>query len=395
MSIYDDLGVRTILNAKGSSTRVSGGLLTLEVTAAMREAAAYCVDMAELQAAASRIIAGITGAEAGIVTSGAAAGLLLGTAACVTGLDPGKMARLPDTAGMKNEAIMVRSQRNFYDHAVRAAGVRIVEVGLPDRVAGAGVRDAEPWEIAEAIGPATAAVVYVANGNARPALEEVVRVAHAQRIPVLVDAAAQLPPASNLKKFIAAGADLVAFSGGKAINGPQGSGILCGRRDLIMSAILQNLDLDIEWAQWTPPASLIDKDRLTGLPPHGIGRSCKVGKETIVGLMVALRRFAADSDESRTATWQARVDNLALQLSGLKNAAISVRPGLVPKLAIAVSAGSAKTALEICIELQNGEPSIHVDPSRVSDGTLIINPSCLEDADVPLLVQRVRQVFGR
>jgi hypothetical protein len=99
--------------------------------------------------------------------------------------------------------------------------------------------------------------------------------------PSLVDAAAQLPPAANLRRFLAAGADLVAFSGGKAIGGPQGSGILCGGHDHIMSAVLQQLDLDIAWEQWSPPPSLIDKNRLVGLPPHGIGRQCKVGKETI------------------------------------------------------------------------------------------------------------------
>jgi len=386
MGIYDDLGVRTIINAKGSSTRVSGGFLTPEVTAAMADAATRCVDMAELQAGASRIIADITGAEAGIVTAGAAAGLLLGTAACVAGLDPGRMARLPDTTGMKNEVIMVRSQRNFYDHAVRANGVRIVEVGLPDRVAGAGVRDAEGWEIADAINPATAAVVYVATGSARPALEEVVRVAHGRNVPVLVDAAAQLPPASNLKRFIAAGADLVAYSGGKAIGGPQGSGILCGRRDLIMSAILQNLDLDIEWAQWAPPASLIDKDRLAGLPPHGIGRSCKVGKETIVGLLVALKRFVAETDEARRIIYRARVERLAAQLGGARG---SIREGLVPKLAIEVADGAAA-----CLRLQNGTPSVHVDPSRVAEGILVINPVCLRDDELDALAQRLREVVG-
>jgi L-seryl-tRNA(Ser) seleniumtransferase len=138
MSIYETIGVRTIINAKGTSTRVSGALLAPEVTAAMQEAAQYCVDMAEIQAAASKIIAEVTGAEAGIVTSGAAAGLLLGTAACVAGLDPAKMAHLPDTTNMKNEVVMVRSQRNQYDHAIRSAGVHIVEAGLPDRVADGG-----------------------------------------------------------------------------------------------------------------------------------------------------------------------------------------------------------------------------------------------------------------
>ena len=386
MSIYARFGVRTIINAKGPSTRVSGGLLAPEVTAAMAEAASCCVDIAELQAGASRVIAKVTGAEAGIVTSGAAAGLLLGTAACVAGLDPGRMARLPDTAGMKNEVIMVRSQRNFYDHAVRAAGVRIVEVGLPDRVAGAGVRDAEAWEIAAAITASTAAVVYVAHRRARPALEEVIDVAHAQGVPVLVDAAAQLPPASNLRHFITLGADLVAFSGGKAIGGPQGSGILCGKRELIMSAILQNLDLDIEWSQWTPPADLIDKQRLAGLPPHGIGRSCKVGKETIVGLLVALQLYAGISDETRRQVWLRRIEYLA---AGLPAKAVSIRHGLVPKLAIAVAG-----ARQACIMLQNGDPPVQVDPSQVDDGYLVLNPTCLNDGDLEPLLERIRQVLG-
>ncbi|HEU0120932.1 MAG TPA: aminotransferase class V-fold PLP-dependent enzyme [Bryobacteraceae bacterium] len=394
MSIYDDLGIRTIINAKGPSTRVSGALLAPEVTAAMAEAATYCVDMTDLQAGASKIIAEITGAEGGIVTAGAAAGLLLGTAACVAGLDPGKMARLPDTAGMKNEVIMVRSQRNFYDHAIRATGVKIVEVGLPDRVAGAGVRDAEGWEIADAITPATAAVVYVMNGSARPSLDDVIRAAHGKNVPVLVDAAAQLPPVSNLKKFIAAGADLVAFSGGKAIGGPQGSGILCGKRDLIMSAVLQHLDLDIEWAQWQPPANLIDKDRLVGLPPHGIGRTCKVGKETVAGLLVALRRFVAQSDEARRTIYLARVEKLAQELARMRNASVSIRDGMVPKLAIIVNPNMGKSTMEICLALQSGNPAVYMDPGQAAGGILVVNPTALRDADLPALAQRLRDVIG-
>src|SRR5260370_17010608 len=130
-NIYERLGVRTIINGQGPATRLSGGIMPAEVAQAMVEASRNCVDIAELQAAASRTIAEATGAEAGLVTSGAAAGLMLGTAACVTGLDPGKMNRLPDTTGMKDEVVVARSQRNFYDHAVRAAGVRLIEVGIP------------------------------------------------------------------------------------------------------------------------------------------------------------------------------------------------------------------------------------------------------------------------
>src|SRR5690606_11168748 len=249
-SIYERLGVRTIINAKGPSTRLSGGIMREEVAAAMIGASQHCVEMAELQARASEIIAEITGAEAGLVTSGAAAGLMLGAAACVTGLDAARMNRLPDTTGMANEIVMVRSQRNSYDHMIRAVGVRLVEVGLPDRYAGAGVRDAESWEIVDAFSERTAAVHWVAAPDARPRLEQVVEVAHAAGIPVLVDAAAQLPPAANLRRFSEAGADLVIFSGGKAIGGPQASGILCGRRYLIMAAALQTLDLDVLYDLW-------------------------------------------------------------------------------------------------------------------------------------------------
>ena len=228
MSVFDGLGVRTIINAKGTATRLSGGILRPEVAAAMAEASQSCVDMAELQAAASRVIADVTGAEAGYIASGASACLLLATAACIAGLDPGRMARLPDTRGLRNEVIMVRSQRNFYDHAIRAAGATIVEVGLPDRYSGAGVRDAESWEIEDAITDNTAAIHYVADAAAQPPLAEVVAIARRYKIPVFVDAAAQLPPQSNLKRFIAEGADLVAFSGGKVIGGPQASGMLAG-----------------------------------------------------------------------------------------------------------------------------------------------------------------------
>jgi L-seryl-tRNA(Ser) seleniumtransferase len=294
------------------------------------------------------------------------------------------MARLPDTAGLKNEVVMARSQRNFYDHAVRAAGVRIVDVGLPDRYAGAGVRDAEAWEFASAITDRTAAVLYVANRNSQPSLETIVRVAHDSGVPVLVDAAAQLPPASNLRDFISAGADLVCFSGGKAIGGPQGSGILCGRRDLIMSALLQNLDLDIEWEQWNPPASLIDKNRLPGLPPHGIGRSCKVGKETIVGLLVALRHFVSESDDARQARWRALLDDLRQRIGG----AGEIREGHVPMLLLRVP--DARGAV---LTLQNGTPSVQVDPSRTADGWIGVHPGCLKSEDVPALAERLREVL--
>lgn len=393
MSIYDRFGVRTIINAKGPSTRLSGGFLDAEVAAAMTEAATYCVEMAELQAGASKVLAEATGAEAGIVTSGAAAGLLLGTAACITGLDPGKMSRLPDTRGMKNEVVMVRSQRNFYDHAARTTGARIVEVGLPDRYAGAGVRDAEAWEIQEAITPQTAAVLYVASGAAQPALTEVVRVAHSSGVPVIVDAAGQLPPASNLRRFIEEGADLVAFSGGKAIGGPQSSGILAGKRDLIGAALLQNLDLDIFWEQWAPPESLIDKSRLCGAPAHGIGRPCKAGKEIVIGLLVALKKFIAESDEARSRRLRGPIDKLYGLLADADHARVLVTAGSIPKLELHVLKDAPRTAMEICIELERGNPSVHADPSRVRSGVIVFSPWCLKDGDPEKIAARVKPLL--
>lgn len=393
MSIYDRFGVRTIINAKGPSTRLSGGFLDPDVAAAMTEAATYCVEMTELHAGASKVIAEITGAEAGLVTSGAAAGLLLGTAACITGLDPGKMARLPDSGGMKNEVVMVRSQRNFYDHAVRTTGARIVEVGLPDRYAGAGVRDAEPWEIADAITEKTAAVFYVAGGGSQPALTEVARVAHKAGVPVIVDAAGQLPPASNLKRFLQEGADLVAFSGGKAIGGPQSSGILAGKRDLIASAVLQHLDLDIYWEQWAPPKDYIDKDRLRGAPQHGIGRPCKVGKEIVVGLLVALQKFVAETDESRTRRFQAIIQRLHAAMEGVDHARVALTSGAVPKLELHLVKDAPRTAMELCIELERGNPSVHADPSRVKAGIVSFSPWCLREDDAEKIAARVKPLL--
>lgn len=314
-SIYDELGVPTIINANGPSTRLSGGIPRPEVVEAMARAAESCVDIAHLQGRASEIISELTGSEAGYVTAGAAAGLMLGTAACITRLDPVKMNALPDLTGLTNEVVIARSHRNFYDKAVRSVGITLVEVGLSDRHAGAGVRDAEAWEFAAAITKNTAMVLYVMNDGMQPNLQDVIDVAHTANIPVLVDAAAQALPPSNLKKYIEMGADLVAFSGGKIIGGPQASGVLCGRKELVGAAALQHLDQDIYWEQWVPPPQLIDKQSMVGTPHHGIGRTAKVGRETIVGLLVALKLFIA---EDSTVRWQRHLGYITELATGLE-----------------------------------------------------------------------------
>jgi L-seryl-tRNA(Ser) seleniumtransferase len=396
-NVYERLRVRTIINAKGPSTRLSGGLMRPEVVQAMVEASQHCVEMAELQARASEIIAEITGAEAGLVTAGAAAGLLLGTAACVTGLDSGRMNRLPDTSGMASEVVIVRSQRNFYDHMLRAVGVRLVEVGLPDRYAGAGARDAEPWEIADALSERTAAVHWVAGPNARPTLEQVLEVAHAAGVPVLVDAAAQLPPAANLRRFIEAGADLVTFSGGKAIGGPQASGLLCGRRYLVMAAALQNLDLDVFYELWAPPAHFIDKTRLKGLPQHGIGRGCKVGKEEIVGLLTALRLFVEEDAGARRARWRALMQELADGLEGLPHARVHLLDaGEAPLVALDLDeAAAGLSALELMKRLEHGAPAVFADPSALDQGRILFGPMALKDGEPAQVADRLRALLAR
>ena len=198
--------MKTIINADGPVTRLSGALMSPEVVKGMVEASKSHVDMEHLQARASQIISGFTGAEAGMVTAGASAALSLATAACVAGFDITKMEKLPNTSGMKNEVIMIRSHRNPYDHAIRLVGVTLVEVGLDESQTGVGVRRPETWEIESAINEKTAAIAYLARPWNNPSLTEVSKIAKKRDIPIIVDAAAELPPASNLRTFIRDGA---------------------------------------------------------------------------------------------------------------------------------------------------------------------------------------------
>jgi L-seryl-tRNA(Ser) seleniumtransferase len=380
--------VKRIINAYGTNTRLSGGLMAPEVVAAMAEAARSCFEMPDVQAAASRAIVEATGADAGIVTAGAAAALMLGAAACMARLDPAAMNRLPDTDGLPDEFIVSRSQRNMYDRSLRVAGGRIVEVGIPDRLSGPGVRDASAGEIAEAITPRTAAVFHLAGENAEPPLDDVVRVAHARGIPVLVDAAAQLPPASNLRRFIEQGADLVCFSGGKAIGGPQASGILAGRQDLVSSALVQMLDLDLPEAQFVAPPEFAPLNQLRFLPHHGIGRVAKVGKEEVAGLIAALRRFVAEDSGERTARWTARLQSL--DVPGAVLVPDGAKPGL-PLLELRFTDRAAAERAEAALRAR--DPAVHVDAARIRRGVLAVNPIALDDADLPELAAALRAVL--
>jgi D-glucosaminate-6-phosphate ammonia-lyase len=396
--IYDSLGIPPIINAYAPLTRFGGGIMSPEVADAMRAATQHSVDIPELQARGSKIIAEVTGAEAGCVTSGAAAAILVATAACVAGMDPAKMNRLPDTRGMRNEVIVMRSQRNSYDHAIRAVGVTLIEVGLSDRFAGTGVRDAEAWEVKSAISERTAAIFYVAKPHAQPPLRQLCAVAHEAGLPVLVDAAAELPPLDNLRRFIGEGADLVAFSGGKAINGPQASGFLCGRRDLVGAALLQQLDLDYAPGEWEPPRELVDKRNLAGLPRHGIARSCKVGKEQIVGALTALRLFASEDDSARQRRLRAIAEaliNATRDLPSLVTEIISDPDGTgMPVVQMTLDQKRAlMTGTELLQRLRTGSPRIEVNPWRPSEGLLILSPSCLRAGDPAIIGHRLGEIL--
>ncbi len=370
--IHARLGVKRRINAAGTLTRLGGSLMDEAVLDAMREAARSSVDIGELQSAASRAIAAATGAEAGLVTSGAAAGLTLAAAACIAGLDVARMARLPDTHGMPCEILMPRTHRNAYDHALRAAGAVLVDIGHNDRGTGAGIRGLENWEIEAAITPATVAFAFAATPENSEDLPAVVAVCRKQRLKVIVDAAAQLPPASNLRAFVAAGADLVVFSGGKAIGGPQASGILAGRRDLVASALLQQLDMDVAPARWNSP-DLVDRAKVPVPPHHGIGRGFKVGKEEIVGLIVALERFAARDEAAATAALRKRLEAIAAALPGRKTRII---PGRVTTLEIEAIDGPRAV-----VALLANDPPVHVGERDVARGTLVVDLQAVRAED--------------
>ncbi|MCO6456433.1 MAG: hypothetical protein J5I93_14125, partial [Pirellulaceae bacterium] len=217
MNIYEQLGVPPIINACGSVTRLGGAPMPAAVLAAFAEAAHSAVPLDQLQAAASQRIAELTGTEAGLVTAGSAAALTLGAAAILAGHDLGRMEKLPHAESFPNEFVIAREQRSGYDHAIRASGARLVEVGFNEITANAGVRRTEAWEYEAALGERTAGIVYALAPDSQPPLAQVVEVAHRHNLPVLVDAAGELPPRDNLRAIPASDADLVAFSGGKAI----------------------------------------------------------------------------------------------------------------------------------------------------------------------------------
>ena len=343
------------------------------VVQAMEEASRWFVDMHELNRKAGDVIARMTGAEAGLVTAGSAAGMVLEAAACIAGNDPAKVWQLPDTSGMKNEIVIHRAHRVNYDHNFRTAGATLVEIGNTGTT--------HEWELEAAINENTAAVAYVFGPRRGGALSlsRVVEIAHARDVPVIVDAAAMLPPPENLSKYIRQGADMVSFSGGKGVMGPQSTGILAGRADLIEAA----------YANSAPNSD-------------SIGRSAKVCKEEIAGLVTALELFVDTDFDAVQANWRAKSFHVAERLSdipGLRIELLEAQPELEEpdsnhaRTEIHFTPGwTGPTRDEVIRMLEEGEPGIRVRAMSYSDSIIFI-PVNVRDGEEEVVARRLKEIL--
>jgi L-seryl-tRNA(Ser) seleniumtransferase len=384
MTIYSRFGVRIVVNARGNATLAGGTLMAPEVVDAMSEAAGSFALIADLQDAASEVIAEVTGAEAGYVTTGAAAALTLGAAAILARLDPDRMESLPDTGDGPSQFVVQRSHRNAYDHLVRASGARLVEFGD----ATGGTAD----EMEACIGAETAGAFYEGQLEAHGLpIVDFVRTAHAHDLPVLVDASMNLPPRTDLRRFIDAGVDLVAFSGGKTIGGPQASGFLAGRADLLASVGLQQQDMDVMPATWTR-RSLLETGVLARPPQNGIGRSMKTGKEEIVGLLVALRRYADHDEAAQWRRWTGLTERLATELGRIPGLTARSEPAQtdgrpVPMTIVCVDEGVfGRSAVEVVRAFAAADPIVVVGDHEAEAGILRLDPENLDEQAVDAVV---------
>lgn len=393
-TIYDELGIPTVINAVGEHTRISGTRMRPEAADAMKRAVEAHAHLADLQAHASELIAEATGAEMGYVTSGAAAALTLATAACIAGSDYRITNQLPHTDDVPSDVLIARAHRNEYEVAFRAAGANLVSFGLNDL--GNGVEDVEPWEIETAITDETVAVAFVDRPFTELPLEMVVEVAHDHGLPVIVDAAAELPPKENLTRYIDQGVDLVAFSGGKAIRGPQATGILAGRSELVSAAALQHLPSGVDAEFWAggPPSKLFETADLPGLPRHGLGRGMKVGKEELLGLVTALRLFLDEDEDELHRKWNERAHRASACLEEVDGLDTQLCDGDDSRVAtttlVSLDERSVGTsATDLIRRLRKENPRIYVDESQHEQGLFRINPKCLTDEELDHVIERI------
>lgn len=365
MGMYEQLGVRRVINADATLTRLGGSLMPSDVLDAMREAAGSFVDMYELQQVVGKRIAELTRNEAAYVSTGAAAGVVLATLATMTDGDLPTIARLIETGeAPKNEVIIHRAHRIPYDPAIRLAGARIVEVG--NRL------QTFPWELEAAVSPRTAMVFYSAGvhlaSGALP-LAETVEIAHAHGIPVVVDAAAQLPPTENLWRFTRElGADLAIFSGGKDFRGPQASGLLVGTEAMI-AAVAVN-----------------------GSPHQRLARPMKVGKEEMIGLLAAVQRYVAEDWRDRALRYERIVERWVEDFGNVPGIEASrVFPNEAgqptPRCRVTFATETGLSCAEVARLLWEGDPRIAVavdGPEAIS-----ITPELLQEGEESVLLDRI------
>ena len=369
MDIYDELGVRKVINGLATVTILGGSLMPPEVVNAMAEAARHFVNIDELQDKVGRKIAEWTYNEAAYVSCGAAAGLVLSTAACIAGTDPALRERLPFTDGLKNEIIVHRRGRVGYDFAIRQAGGKLVEIGTD--------QGAVPADLEAAINERTAAVFvfYRHLGmEGHIPLREQIEIAHRHGVPVLVDAAAQLPPVENLWWFTRdQGVDLAIFSGGKGLCGPQSSGLILGRRDLIEACAFN------------------------ACPRAFIGRPMKAGKEEIIGLMTAVRWYL---DLDHPALLQSYEDQVNWVIAAAQqHPHLSARRSFpseagqpMPRAEIILDeAASGLTRDELLSRLMQGEPAIAL--AAAGPGGVFLNPQTLCPGEEKIIVERILAIL--
>lgn len=337
--VYTRLGLRPIINASGTYTHLGGSLMPPEVVDAMNAAAEHYVPIRDLSTAVGDRIAQVTGNEAALVTTGAAGAIFVGTCACIAGTDPEKMKKLPFTEGMKNEVVVQKLHNTGWVRQCEAAGARMVEVETKE-------------QLEQAIGGKTAMLYFLVADKhfgqyrdqldapgGKVSLEECVNIAKAARAPTLVDAAAELPPVGNLSAYTKVGVDLVAFSGGKGLRGPQNAGLLLGRKDLVNAA-----------SQFQSPYS-------------GIGRDLKIAKETMIGMLVAVERYLALDHAAEWNNWKAQVDyvkSVVDRVPGVESGYVPKEvTNHVPRLYVKWDEKEFRLSREDCFKaLQEGEPSI-------------------------------------
>jgi L-seryl-tRNA(Ser) seleniumtransferase len=360
---FAELGVKPFINGAGTYTALTASLMPEPVLDAIRYASRHYVQLNALQDAVGARIASLLGAEAAMVTSGCAGALFVGTAGCVTGADPVKVQRIPHIEGMKDEVLVQKSHRFAYDHSVRAVGVRLIEIETAE-------------EAERAAGPRTAMMLYFNDATSRGQLkhEDWVRLGRKLAIPTLIDAAADVPPVGNLTLYNKLGFDLVAFSGGKGLMGPQSAGILMGRRDLIAAARLN-----------TSPNS------------DTIGRGMKVNKEEILGMLVALELYLARDHAADWKEWERRCDVIARAACRVKSVESSVHvpevANHVPHLELRWDPAKIRlTPPEAKKLLAEGTPGIEACPMTNKE-KLVFGVWMMQPGDAEKVAARVEQIL--